>query len=53
MRDKVPSSYDGVRAAQLNRYATQKEYLANWLVPLEPHCERLVAYLERRTPWDS
>jgi putative transposase len=23
------------------------------LVPLEPDGERLVAYLERRTPWDS
>lgn len=23
------------------------------LVPLEPDRERLVAYLERRTPWDS
>jgi len=24
-----------------------------WLVSLEPWGERLVAYLERRTPWDS
>ena len=23
------------------------------LMPLEPDCERLVAYFERRTPWDS
>ncbi len=27
--------------------------LANGLVPLEPDGERLVAYLERRTQWDS
>ena len=29
------------------------EPLANCLVPLEPDGGRLVAYLERRTPWDS
>jgi hypothetical protein len=40
-------------AADAQRWATQGEYLANCLVPWEPDGERLVAYLERRTPWDS
>jgi hypothetical protein len=29
------------------------EYLANWLVHLEPDGERLLGYLKRRTQWDS
>jgi hypothetical protein len=37
----------------MRRQATQGEYLADWLVPLEPDGQRLVAYLERRIPWDS
>lgn len=42
-----------LHAAQRRRWATQGEHLANWLMPLDPDGGRLVAYLERRTPWDS
>jgi hypothetical protein len=35
------------------RLATQGEHLANWTRALGPDGERLVAYLELRTAWDS
>ena len=38
---------------ELCRQATQGEHLANCAHALEPGDGRLVAYLERRTPWDS
>lgn len=39
--------------AQRQCQATQSEHLVNWACALEPDGERLVAYLERKTPWDS
>ena len=44
------------RVAPLNSWSVRRHRVSTsriGLVPLEPDGERLVAYLERRTPWDS